>query len=154
MRDVHAKIGTNRGACITFRRKQGFKDEEISRQPTRTIDKLARDYDQSPANEQLRYVVAGSVRVTTANIDLAARALGETEELLKSGVLFDGQQGRAWSIPATWSPPSTTSGRSSWPSPPKMSASRPSNLSPIPGPRSARSVPPTRQHPDIRQRRQ
>lgn len=99
IREVHARIGSDRDACIAFLRKQGFKDDEISLQPTRIIDKLARDYDQSQANERLRYVVTGSLRVTTANIDLVTRALGATEELLKSGVLLDGQQGEGTANP-------------------------------------------------------
>ncbi|MEN6487578.1 MAG: SIMPL domain-containing protein [Smithella sp.] len=93
IKDVHMKISSDREAAIAFLKNQGFKDEDISRQPARTIDKLASDYSQSQVNERLRYVVTGSLRVTTSNIDLVTRALGATEELLKSGVLLDGQQG-------------------------------------------------------------
>ena len=63
-------------------KNQGFKDEEISRQPTRTIDKLAREYGQSQEAEKFRYVVTASLVVTTANVDLVTKAVGATEELL------------------------------------------------------------------------
>jgi uncharacterized protein len=92
IRDAHTKISSDREATIAFLKNQGFIDEDISRQPTRTIDKLAREYGQNQANERLRYVVTSSLLVTTTNIDLVTKALGATEELLKSGVLLDGQR--------------------------------------------------------------
>ena len=91
IRDAHTKINSDREATISFLKNQGFKDENISRQPTRTIDKLAREYGQNQANERFRYIVTGSLLVKTTDIDLVNKALGETEELLKSGVLLDGQ---------------------------------------------------------------
>lgn len=92
IKDVHAKISTDRDAALAFLKNQGFKDEEISRQPTRTIDKLAREYGQAKEQERLRYVATGSLVVTTGNVDLVTKALGATEELLKMGVLLDGQR--------------------------------------------------------------
>jgi hypothetical protein len=97
LKDAHTRISSDREAAVAFLKNQGFKDEEISRQPTRTIDKLAREYGQNQAADRFRYVVTSSVVVTTTNIDLVTKALGATEELLKSGVLLDGQgqEGRA-----------------------------------------------------------
>ena len=46
LKDAHAKISADRDAVLAFLKKQGFKDSEITRQPTRTIDKLAREYGQ------------------------------------------------------------------------------------------------------------
>jgi hypothetical protein len=93
IRDAHARIISDREAAVAFLKEQGFKDEEISRQPTRTIDKLAREYGQSQGDERFRYVVTGSLVVTTPNVDLVTKAVGATEELLKSGVVLDGEQG-------------------------------------------------------------
>ncbi len=92
LKDVHEKIRSDREAGIAFLKNQGFKDEEIARHPSRTIDKLAREYSQAQGNERLRYIVTSSLMVTTANVDLVTKALGATEELLKSGVLLDGQR--------------------------------------------------------------
>ena len=47
LKDAHAKISADRDAVLAFLKKQGFKDSEITRQPTRTIDKLAREYANS-----------------------------------------------------------------------------------------------------------
>ncbi len=95
LKEGHAKISADRETALAFLKNQGFKDEEISRQPTRTLDKLAREYGQTQATERLRYVVTSSLVVTSANVDLVTKALGATEELLKAGVLLDGQEGPA-----------------------------------------------------------
>ncbi|MGD9975705.1 MAG: SIMPL domain-containing protein [Desulfatirhabdiaceae bacterium] len=91
LKNAHAEISADRETALAFLMKQGFKEAEISRQPTRTIDKLARDYGQNQGAEQFRYVVTSSLVVTTPNVDLVTRALGVTEELLKAGVLLDGE---------------------------------------------------------------
>jgi hypothetical protein len=90
LKDAHAKIGADREAVIAFLKKQGFKDEELARQPAHTLDKLAREYGQNQ-NERFRYVVTASVEVRTANVDLVRSSVGATEELLKSGVVLDGE---------------------------------------------------------------
>ena len=90
--DAHARISADRDAAVAFLKKQGFPDAEIERQPTRTVDKLAREYGQPQASDRFRYVVTTSVVVKTANVDLVRTALGSTEELLKSGVVLDGER--------------------------------------------------------------
>jgi hypothetical protein len=90
LKEAHSRISADREATVAFLKAQGFKEEEIGRQPTRTIDKFAREYGQ--ANERFRYFVTGSLLVTTANVDLVAKALGATEELLQSGVILAGPQ--------------------------------------------------------------
>ena len=90
LKDAHTKISADREAAISFLVKQGFKEEEIGRQPTQTIDKLAREYGQSQAAERLRYIVTSSLLVKTTNVDLVTKSLGATEELLKSGIVLDG----------------------------------------------------------------
>ncbi len=77
---------------MAFLRKQGFAETEIERQPTRTVDKLAREYGQPQAADRFRYVVTTSVVVKTPNVDLVRTALGVTEELLKAGVVLDGER--------------------------------------------------------------
>ncbi|MDX9746765.1 MAG: SIMPL domain-containing protein [Syntrophales bacterium] len=88
LQEAHSLISIDREAAIAFLKAQGFKDEEIGRQPTRTIDKFAREYGQ--ANEKFRYLVNGSLVVTTKNVDWVTKALGETEALLQSGIILDG----------------------------------------------------------------
>jgi hypothetical protein len=94
--DAQQRIAADRDAVLAFLKKQGFTDAEIERQPTRTLDKLARDFNQSQG-ERFRYVVTTSVEVTTNKVDLVRTATGATEELLKAGVILDSenQTGRA-----------------------------------------------------------
>jgi hypothetical protein len=91
LQDAHALLVADRDTSLSFLKAQGFNDEEIRRQPTRTIDKLAREYGQSEGTEQFRYLATASLIVTTSKVDLVTKAIGATEELLKSGVVLDGQ---------------------------------------------------------------
>jgi len=92
LKDVHGRISADRDIVLAFLQKQGFTDNEISRQPTRTVDKLAREYGQSQSTERFRYVVTTAIVVRTANIDQVQKSLGSTEELLKAGVILDGER--------------------------------------------------------------
>jgi hypothetical protein len=90
--DAHTRISADRDAAVAFLKKQGFPDAEIERQPTRTVDKLAREYGQPQPSDRFRYVVTTAVVVRTANVDLVRTALGMTEDLLKAGVVLDGER--------------------------------------------------------------
>jgi hypothetical protein len=92
LKDAHTRISADRDAVHAFLQKRGFKDSEITRQPTRTIDKLAREYGQSQANERFRYLVTTATVVRTGNVALVQKSLGETEELLRGGVILDGER--------------------------------------------------------------
>src|ERR1043166_3734436 len=92
LKDAHLKRPADREAILAFLQKQGFKDNEIIRQPTRTVDKLAREYNQPQVSEKFRYVVTTSITVRARNIDLVQKAIGSTEELLKAGVVLDGDR--------------------------------------------------------------
>jgi len=92
LRDAHTRLSADRDAVNSFLEKQGFKETEITRQPTRTVDKLAREYGQPQANERLRYLVSTAVVVRSTNIELVQKSIGSTEELLKAGVILDGER--------------------------------------------------------------
>jgi hypothetical protein len=94
--DAHQRIATDRDAVLAFLKKQGFADAEVERQPTRTVDRFARDFGQNPG-ERFRYLVTTAVAVATSKVDLVRSASGATEELLKGGVILDGEDasGRA-----------------------------------------------------------
>jgi len=92
IRDAQAKISSDRDVVGAFLQKQGFKGDEIAREPIRTIDKLARDFAQPQGGDRVRYIVTTSLVVKTSNVDLVSSALGATDELLKSGILLDGDR--------------------------------------------------------------
>ena len=95
LKDVQGKISADRDAVAAFLKKQGFKDEEVARQPILTHDKLAREYGQGQ-NERFRYVVSAAVEVNTANVEQVRASVGATDELLKTGIVLDGEnEGRA-----------------------------------------------------------
>jgi hypothetical protein len=92
VQDAHARILADRDAAVAFLRAKGFPAAEIERQPTRTVDKLAREYGQPQASDRFRYVVTTAVVVRTANVDLVRATVGSAEELLKAGVVLDGER--------------------------------------------------------------
>jgi hypothetical protein len=89
--DAHAKISADRETVLAFLKNHGFKDEEVARQPTLTVDNFARDFGQSKY-AGLRYVVTTALVVKTGNVELVRTTLGLTDELLGSGVVLDGQR--------------------------------------------------------------
>jgi len=95
LKDTQAKISAAREAVVAFLKKQGFKEGEIEPQPIVIFDKLARQYGQAQ-NERFRYVVSAAVDIRTPSVDLVRSSLGATDELLKSGIVLDGEnEGRA-----------------------------------------------------------
>lgn len=92
VRDAQARIAADRDAAVAFLLKQGFPDAEIEREPTRTIDKLAREYAPQGGADRLRYIVTTSLIVKSANVDLVRTSLGAADELLKAGIVLDGER--------------------------------------------------------------
>lgn len=90
--EAHRRISKDRDAVLAFLRQQGFNDDEISRQPTRTVDKLAREFGQPQATERFRFLVTSAIVVRTSNVEQVQKSLGATEELLKAGVILDGER--------------------------------------------------------------
>jgi hypothetical protein len=92
LKEANAKISADRNAVLAFLKNYGFSETAITRQPTRTIDRFARDYGPQPVSDRLRYVVTSSITIRSSNIDLVQKALGSTEELVKTGVVLDGER--------------------------------------------------------------
>ncbi|APV52391.1 hypothetical protein BWI17_10180 [Betaproteobacteria bacterium GR16-43] len=93
--DAQQRVSADRDAVLAFLKKQGFTDAEVERQPTKTVDKLARDFGQGQS-ERFRYVITSAIVVKTANVDLVRSSAGAMEELLKAGVILDtGNEGAA-----------------------------------------------------------
>jgi hypothetical protein len=89
-REGQRQIAADRTAVIAFLTKQGFPDTEINREPTRTVDRLAREYGND--NQRFRYTVTSAVVVRTKKVDLIRSSLGNTEQLLQAGVMLDGER--------------------------------------------------------------
>ena len=91
VKDIHARLSSDRDAVVAYLLKQGFKQAELARQPVRTVDRLARDFAQQQG-ERFRYVVNGAVILKTADIALVQKSLGSVDELLRAGVVLDGDR--------------------------------------------------------------
>lgn len=72
---------------MDFLLKNGFKTDEISLRPTKVTDQLANAYNQPNTQTQSnRYIIAGGIRVRSANVDLIQKASQNTGDLIKQGV--------------------------------------------------------------------
>jgi hypothetical protein len=90
VRQGQAQIAADRTAVLAFLTKQGFAESEISREPSRTIDRFARDFGNN--NERFRYGITSAVVVRTPKVDLVQSSLSNTEDLLQAGVVLDGDR--------------------------------------------------------------
>jgi len=90
--EAHRRISRDRDAVLAFLQQQGFNDNEITRQPTRTVDKLAREFAQPQATERFRFLVTSAIVVRTANVEQLQKSLGATEDLLNAGVILDDER--------------------------------------------------------------
>ena len=90
--EAHRRISKDRDAVLAFLQQQGFNDDEIARQPSRSVDKLAREFGQPQTTERFRFLVTSAIVVRTVNVEQVQKSLGATEELLKAGVILDGER--------------------------------------------------------------
>lgn len=96
--DAQQKLAADRDATLVFLKRQGFTDSEIEKQPTRLVDKFARDF-AGGQNDRLRYVATTAFVVKTANVDLVRTVQGATDELAKAGILLDAEREGAGANP-------------------------------------------------------
>lgn len=92
--EAHSQVAADREAVGKFLRERGFTDAEIEVHPAATVDRHAQDFG-GQAPPKLRYVVAGSVAVRSARVDLVRASAAATDALLKQGVVLEAQDGRA-----------------------------------------------------------
>ena len=92
LKDALAQIAADRGAVVKFLKDQSFAESEITVLPTRTIDKLARDYVPNQGVDRMRYLVSTAVVVRTAKIEQVQNSIGKTEELINAGVVLDSER--------------------------------------------------------------
>ena len=90
---VQTKIETDTQTIRKVLADNGLKDDEIITLPLSMTDLLARDY-RSEGSNQARYIVYGSLRVRTRNVDLVQKISGtQIGALIRAGVtLRDNQQ--------------------------------------------------------------
>jgi uncharacterized protein len=90
VRQGQGQVAGDRAAVIAFLTKTGFAESEIFREPTRTVDRLARDFGNE--NQRFRYSITSAVVVRTAKVDLVEASLSNTDELIQAGVVLDGDR--------------------------------------------------------------
>ena len=85
---VQVKMQAAQDSISTFLGKMGLKNEDDFRMsPWRVTDSRARDYSGNPTAD--RYIMEGTVQVTSANVDAVTAAARALSQLLSEGVLVN-----------------------------------------------------------------
>lgn len=92
MREAQARVATDRDAALAFLRQQAVAEGDITREPTRTLDKQAREYGGGPGENPLRYIATGAVVVKSADVAKVQAAIAQVDALLQAGIVLDAQQ--------------------------------------------------------------
>jgi hypothetical protein len=87
LEQVQAKIDADLDAITAFLTEEGFAPEEIQRQRVEVTDLLAQAYRGEGIGEN-RYIIAQTVLVRSAQVDLVARLNRATGALVKRGVVL------------------------------------------------------------------
>lgn len=74
---------------VSFLKAQGFSDQEINQGRIETNDLMTNPYRDR--NFASRYILSQSVQVRSENVDLVAKALNSTGDLIAQGIVFDSQ---------------------------------------------------------------
>lgn len=74
---------------VAFLKDQGFSDNEIMQGRLETNDLMTNPYRDR--NFASRYILSQNVKVRSANVDLVAKALNASGELVAKGIVFDSQ---------------------------------------------------------------
>ena len=86
---LQTDIKADKAAVQAFLTKQGFTAAEVQAQPTRTVDKLTNEYNNSQGEDKARFILTGKYTVKSKNVDGVAAAVGHLDELQAQGVLLD-----------------------------------------------------------------
>lgn len=81
---------------LTFLKKQGVAENEITIGPPNVLDREAQEYG-SIQGKQSRYILSQSINVTSTNVDRIAAANQKIGELLKQGVILASSSGMSGS---------------------------------------------------------
>lgn len=80
------RIQHDHEVVVELLKKQGFSDQEIDKTPLKVEDRLANVYNQTPSQNDQRYVVTGGSRVRSSNVDLINKTVQVIDVLLQQGV--------------------------------------------------------------------
>ncbi|MGL5957845.1 MAG: SIMPL domain-containing protein [Phocaeicola sp.] len=85
---LYDKINNTNQAIVSFLKKSGIENEEISINAPEIIDLQADRYNNNPAPH--RYNVTSVLIVTSTKVDLIRKLISEQSELLKQGIAITG----------------------------------------------------------------
>lgn len=90
LESLRGKLSDDQKAVTRFLTAGGLQASEIMPGRLETNDLLANPYRSEKVNPDSRYILKQTLTVRTSKVDEIEKLVGRTEEVLKQGVLFDG----------------------------------------------------------------
>lgn len=91
LESLRGKLQADQKAAAKFLLGGGMEEAEIMAGRLETNDLMANPYRSDKVGAENRYILKQTITVRTGKVDAIEKLVGRTEELLKKGVIFDGE---------------------------------------------------------------
>ncbi|MDT8287387.1 MAG: SIMPL domain-containing protein [Elusimicrobiales bacterium] len=88
---LRAKLQADQKAAVKFLTDGGMEEGELLSGRLETNDLMANPYRSDKIGPENRYILKQTITVRTGKVDAIEKLVGKTEELLRKGVVFDGE---------------------------------------------------------------
>lgn len=90
LQPAEAELQRQQKVIFDFFKKVGFSSDEIALGRLETNDLMANPYHNNNGS-QTRYILTQNIQVRSTNVELIAKALNDSAELVAQGIIFDSQ---------------------------------------------------------------
>lgn len=91
LESLRTKLQADQKSVAKFLRDGGLGAGEVHSGRLETNDLMANPYRSERVSQENRYIIKQTIMARTTKVDEIEKLLGKTEELLKQGVVFDGE---------------------------------------------------------------
>ncbi|HNT96891.1 MAG TPA: SIMPL domain-containing protein [Elusimicrobiales bacterium] len=91
LESLRDKLKADQKAAVKFLADGGLQQDEIMTGRLETNDLMANPYRSDKIGADNRYILKQTITVRTGKVDAIEKLVGRTDELLKKGVIFDGE---------------------------------------------------------------
>lgn len=90
LESLRTRLQSDQKAAVKFLRDGGMEEGEVMSGSLETNDLMANPYRSDKIGADNRYILKQTITVRTGKVDEMEKLVGKTDELLKKGVIFDG----------------------------------------------------------------
>lgn len=88
LKQIYSQINQQQQIVSDFLVKQGFQENEYTKQAISVTDNYANAYGNNNTAKLPQYTANAGINVTTSNVNLVTNAVGQTNLLVESGVIL------------------------------------------------------------------